>query len=186
MALNAKQERFCSEYMMRNNATQAYLRAYGCGYDAARANGPRLLANACIAQRIEQLREEERERLRVDRQRILDELAKIAFLNLTDVVDQKTGEVKTDASRLDLAALSEISVQKVDKGFFGIQTTTTARGYNKLDALKTLYSIVGENGDPNVGVRIIDDTDKLDEETREQLMMNFDMPDTENGEEGVM
>lgn len=181
MRLNPKQERFCEEYMIDKNATQAYLRVYGCGYDAARASAPRLLAKACVAQRIEQLREAERERLRVDRQRLLDEAAKIAFLNIDDVIDRKSGEVKKNASHIDLAALSEISVQKADKGFFGVQTTTTAKAYSKMDAIKFLYSIVGEGGEANVGVRIIDDTDRLTDGEREQLMMNFDMTDENEG-----
>ena len=185
MALNAKQERFCEEYMIDKNATRAYLRAYGCSYDAARVNASKLLTNTNIAQRIEQLREEERQRLHIDRQRILDELAKIAFVNIDDLVDRKTGEIRTNAKRVDLAAVSEISVQKFDKGFFGAQTTVTAKTYSKLDALKTLHNIVGESAGMDVGVRIIDDTDRLDEAELEQLRMNFDISD-EDESEGVV
>ena len=181
MGLNPKQERFCEEYMIDKNATQAYLRAYGCEYNAAKVNASKLLTNTNVQNRIEQLREEERDRLRVDRQRILDELAKIAFVNISDLVDHRNGRIRHDAKRIDLAAVSEISVQKSDKGFFGDQTTITMKTYSKLDALKTLNSIVGDSAGMDVGVRIIDDTDKLTEEEREQLMMNFDMTDENEG-----
>jgi len=55
--LNDKQMRFCQEYIIDGNATQAYIRA---GYDAssANANGNRLILNDSILSYIAELQAE--------------------------------------------------------------------------------------------------------------------------------
>lgn len=57
MILTPKQERFCVEYLVDYNATQAAIRA---GYSAktARSQGQRMLTNVDIKSKIDELREE--------------------------------------------------------------------------------------------------------------------------------
>lgn len=57
MILTPKQERFCVEYLVDCNATQAAIRA---GYSAktARSQGQRMLTNVDIKSKIDELREE--------------------------------------------------------------------------------------------------------------------------------
>lgn len=51
---NKKHRLFIDEYFKQNlNGTKAYQTVYGCTYDAARANAPKLLAIACISEEIE-------------------------------------------------------------------------------------------------------------------------------------
>ena len=52
MALTAKQERFCAEYAVDLNATQAAIRA-GYSPKTAKAQGSRLLTNADVKARVE-------------------------------------------------------------------------------------------------------------------------------------
>jgi phage terminase small subunit len=84
--LTPKQERFCEEYLVDLNATQASIRA---GYSAktAEQQGPRLLGNVGVAARIDKLRAIQSKRTQVTADRVIAELARIAFLDLGSAYD---------------------------------------------------------------------------------------------------
>lgn len=105
-----KQERFCEEYMIDLNATQAAIRA---GYSPKTANeqAGRLLVNVSIQNRIAQLQAEQSRRTGVSADRVVRELAKVAFVNAADLIDPKTASLKSDASRDDLAAVQSVKVK---------------------------------------------------------------------------
>ena len=105
-----KQARFCEEYMIDLNATQAAIRA---GYSPKTANeqAARLLANVSIQNRIAQLQAEQSRRTGVSADRVVRELARIAFANASDLIDPETATVKLDASRDDFAAVQSIKVK---------------------------------------------------------------------------
>lgn len=105
-----KQARFCEEYMIDLNATQAAIRA---GYSPKTANeqAARLLANVSIQNHIAQLQAEQSRRTGVSADRVVRELARIAFANASDLIDPETASVKLDASRDDLAAVQSIKVK---------------------------------------------------------------------------
>lgn len=73
MILTPKQERFCVEYLVDCNATQAAIRA---GYSAktARSQGQRMLTNVDIKSKIEELREE------IKNSRIASAMERMEFL----------------------------------------------------------------------------------------------------------
>lgn len=81
MTLPPKQERFVEEYLIDLNATQAATRA---GYSARTANeqGARLLANVSVRSAIEKAKAARSERLHITQDRVLQELARIAFFDL--------------------------------------------------------------------------------------------------------
>src|SRR5438105_8689072 len=81
MALTAKQRRFVEEYLIDLNATKAAERA---GYSAKTANeqGAQLLGNAKIQAAIGAAEEERSERTAVTQDRVLREVAAMAFINL--------------------------------------------------------------------------------------------------------
>ena len=83
-----KQARFCEEYMIDLNATQAAIRA-GYSPKTAREQAPRLLANVSIQNRIAQLQAEQSRRTGVSADRVVRELAKIAFANASDLIDRR-------------------------------------------------------------------------------------------------
>lgn len=58
MDLNSKHKAFCDDYLITLNATESYMKVYGCSYDTARANGCKLLANANISEYINKRLEE--------------------------------------------------------------------------------------------------------------------------------
>ena len=105
-----KQERFCEEYMIDLNATQAAIRA---GYSPKTANeqGSQLLAKLSIQNRIAQLQAEQSRRTGVSADRVVRELAKIAFVNAADLIDPKTASLKSDVSHDDIAAVQSVKVK---------------------------------------------------------------------------
>ena len=78
MPLTNKQSRFCQEYVTGLNATAAAIRA---GYSAKTANriGSENLSKPDIREKIAELQEEISAKLEVTTERIVRELAKIAF-----------------------------------------------------------------------------------------------------------
>lgn len=108
-----KQAAFVREYLVDLNATQAAVRA-GYSPRTARQQGQRLLTKVDIAVAIERAFEERSKRTGITSERVLDELAKLAFSNLLDyfrLTDE--GEPAIDLSGItpeQAAALTEIQV----------------------------------------------------------------------------
>ncbi len=132
-----KQARFCEEYMVDLNATQAAIRA---GYSPASAKtvGPRLLENVGVQKLIAQLQAEQSRRTGVSTDRVVRELAKIAFVNAADLIDPKTASLKSDASHDDLAAVQSVKVK-----MFGDGLEQEVKLADKLRALDLLGKHLG-------------------------------------------
>ena len=103
-----KQKRFCEEYMIDLNATQAAIRA---GYSPKTANEQGAQNLVKLSKYIDQLKAEQSRRTGVSADRVVRELAKIAFVNAGDLIDPETASVKLDASRDDLAAVQSVKVK---------------------------------------------------------------------------
>ena len=108
--LTAKQERFVEEYLIDLNATQAAIRA-GYSTDTANEQGCRMLANVSIRSQIDKAIAERSKRTGVNADRVIMELAKIAFVNATEVIDPKTATIKADALPEDTAAIQSVKVK---------------------------------------------------------------------------
>ena len=159
-----KQERFCEEYMIDLNATQAAIRA---GYSSKTANeqAGRLLVNVSIQNRIAQLQAEQSRRTGVSADRVVRELARIAFANASDLIDPETASVKLDASRDDLAAVQSIKVKTF--GEDGLEhEVKLADKLKALDLLGRHLGMFGGAGDAVEGKAVEDDpiTKSLKEE----------------------
>lgn len=136
--MTIKQKRFCEEYLIDLNATQAAIRA---GYSPATANeqGTRLLANVSISKAIAQEIADRSRRTGVNADRVVLELARIAFANAGDLIDADDATLKDDASRDDLAAVQSIKVKNM--GDMGIEREI--RMADKLKALELLGRHLG-------------------------------------------
>lgn len=112
-----KQKRFCEEYLVDLNATQAAIRA---GYSPKTANeqGARLLTNVSVRARIDAAMAAQSKRTGVTADRVVRELARIGFVNPTDVINTDRVTVKRSASRDDTAAIASVKVKtsKTDQG----------------------------------------------------------------------
>ncbi|MBA8838348.1 phage terminase small subunit [Ochrobactrum sp. RH2CCR150] len=85
MTLTAKQERFVAEYLIDLNATQAAIRA-GYSEKTAQQQRSRLLLNVLVQEAIAKGREKTAAKLEITKERIVDELAKIAFADIRKAV----------------------------------------------------------------------------------------------------
>lgn len=138
--LTDKQQRFVEEYLIDLNATQAAIRA---GYSAKTANeqGARLLANVSIQQAISERMAERSKRTGVNQDRVVLELAKIAFVRMTDVVDSN-GRIRSDATPDDLSCIESIKYKESDNEYGGSVEREVKIG-SKLKALELLGKHLG-------------------------------------------
>lgn len=146
MALNEKQERFCEEYLIDLNATQAAVRA---GYKArsARQQGSDLLSKAAVRARIDELKAERSRRTEISADRVLTELARVAFYNPRDVLDFRTAQVLEKATEDDLRVIAGVKVKyvphKTEDGDFEEAIEREVRLCDKLKALDMLAKHLG-------------------------------------------
>ena len=109
-----RDKRFAEEFLIDLNHTAAAIRA---GYSPATAKD----ASAWIRERdpkkpqvkklVDRLIAERSRRTGITADRVLNELAKLAFVNADDVIDPETAMVRPDASRDDKAAIQSVTVK---------------------------------------------------------------------------
>lgn len=95
MALTAKQQRFCEEYIVDLNATQAAIRA-GYSANTASETGYENLRKPQIAEYIQQLMDNRSERTEITADMVLKEYAKIGFSSITDYLKVEESEMVID------------------------------------------------------------------------------------------
>lgn len=110
MALTKKQKLFIDEYLIDLNATQAAIRA-GYSPDTAQQIGSENLSKPVIRARIDKAIAERSKRTGVNADRVVMELAKIAFVNAEDVIDMDTATVKEGALPEDTAAIQSVKLK---------------------------------------------------------------------------
>ena len=108
--MTKKQNRFVEEYLIDLNATQAAIRA-GYSPDTAKEIGCENLTKPNIRACIDRAMAERSKRTGVNADRVGQELAKIAFVNATEVIDPATATVKEDALPEDTAAIQSVKVK---------------------------------------------------------------------------
>lgn len=134
------QKIFCDEYLIDLNATRAYKVAYPKVKkdETANVNGSRLLRNAKVQSYIEEKMKKREKRTQVTQDKVVKELAAIAFSNATDFAEIKKGCVYIkDTSELDESAKK--SIIGIKEGKEGIEVKMA----NKVDALTTLGRHLG-------------------------------------------
>ena len=141
MALSEKRQRFCEEYLIDSNATQAAIRA---GYSPKTANeqGARLLANVSIQKVIAKAIAERSKRTGINQDRVIQELARIAFVNPQNVIDSEDASVREDATEDDLACIQSVKVKTMD-GAKGKSVEREVRLNDKMKALELLGKHLG-------------------------------------------
>jgi phage terminase small subunit len=97
MKLTNKQRLFCLEYIVDLNATQAAIRAGYCKKNA-RQTGYENLTKPYIEQEIQRLMDERAKKTEITAEKVLKELAKIGFSDITDFVEfgQQASEADTE------------------------------------------------------------------------------------------
>lgn len=138
--LTDKQQKFVDEYLIDLNATQAAIRA-GYSVKTADAIGCENLTKPNIQQAIAEHMAERSRRTGVNQDRVVLELAKIAFVRMTDVVDDH-GRIKGTATDDDLACIESIKYKESDNEFGGSVEREVKIG-SKLKALELLGKHLG-------------------------------------------
>ena len=150
MKLTPKQMRFVDEYMIDFNATQAAIRA---GYSEKTANtiGAQNLAKLSIQAEIARRQKDLQRRTEVSQERVVKELARVAFADATDYVQVETRTAeKNDGTELSyqtvtLTETAELSVDQraaiagIKQGANGVEVKL----HDKIKALELLGRHIG-------------------------------------------
>src|SRR5437870_7666099 len=139
--LTSRQRLFVDHYLVHVNATQA---AIGAGYSrkTADSQGQRLLKNVEVAEAIEVAMRARAERTEVNADRVVLELARIAFSDVTRIVQWGPKGVKLRPSA-ELSTGDRATIAKVSVGRAGGGRTVTVKLHDKLGALVALGKHVG-------------------------------------------
>lgn len=108
--LTDKQRLFCLYYSKSFNATQSYMKAYGCSYETALTNGPALLGNARVRAEIMRLKEIKVSSIMISEDDIVEKYMNIAFADITDYVNFGQAEVPV------MGPFGPISIKDDDTG----------------------------------------------------------------------
>lgn len=137
---NKKHELLVQEYLIDLNQTQAGIRA---GYSpvSAAQQVSEIMKIPKVRARVDELLAERSKRTGVNADRVIQELARIAFVNPTEVVNVRDALVLDDASDDDTAAIASIKVKVVDGDFSSVEREI--KFADKLKALELLGKHLG-------------------------------------------
>ena len=154
--LTEKQQRFVDEYLIDLNATQAAIRA-GYSVKTPDKQGYQLVEKTRVAEAISEKMAERSRRTGVNQDRVVMELAKIAFVNAADVIDSDDATIKAGATADDTAAIQSVKV-KVIPTKEGEGVEREIRLNDKLKALELLGKHLGmwnDKLDVNLNIPVV-------------------------------
>ena len=147
-------KRFIREYMLRLNATRAYLAANpGVGYTTACAQGYRLLAKPNVKKMVEAELADINARFQAKKERIIEELCRITLFDPHDLYgeDGKLLEIRMMPPHVR-ACLAAFDVEERQDDL-GLATTRKLRFSDKIKAAQLLSQLISAGtpvpGDPN-------------------------------------
>jgi phage terminase small subunit len=128
--MTPKQEMFCLEYLKDLNGTQAYRRAgYKGGGRFAYSAAARLLNNVAVATQIQKLMDERVERTGITADRVLAEIAKLAFFDPRKFFDADGAPIPIH--KLDDDTAAALAGMDVLEEFDGTGKNRVFVGYTK-------------------------------------------------------
>lgn len=147
--MTKKQKLFVDEYLIDLNATQAAIRA-GYSVSSAKEIACENLTKPNIQEAIAKAMAERSKRTGISQDRVVQELAKLAFVNIADVVDLETGLVKETATAEDLACIQSIKIKPTEFG-----EEREIKFYDKKGSLESLGKHLGMYNDKlNVNLNV--------------------------------
>lgn len=149
-SMNPRHRLFAEKFVIKPNIADAYLAA---GFTAknrkiASSNGSKLLAREDVQVYIQELQDRRSQRLEITADRVLQEVARVAFATIGDVTEWENNQMKVKDSR-DInedvmAAIAEVSETRA-KG----SVTLAVKMHAKTKALGQLMKYLGIDIDPN-------------------------------------
>jgi phage terminase small subunit len=140
--LSDKHKLFVTEYVKNNcNGTKAYMAVYDVDDKSARRAASLLLTNIDIKEAVNT----EIDRVLADKQelalQIVNEYKKIAFSNISNILDPATGECLINENT-DTSVLESVQVDTLKRGEDATIDKIKYKLYNKLNALDSLAKLV--------------------------------------------
>ncbi|NOQ31814.1 MAG: terminase small subunit [Helicobacteraceae bacterium] len=140
--LTKKQLIFCKEYLVDMNATRAIIEA-GYSKNSAETQGSRMLRNVKVKAYIDKMTDDRAERLDITADRVLEEIAHIAFFDIRNIFD---GSSLKEVDKLDdktARAISSVKsrIEKSDGENFA--EVIEVKSNDKLKALDMLSKHLG-------------------------------------------
>lgn len=136
LKLSAIREAFCQHYTKHWNATQA---AKDAGYKPKWAQniGYHLVHNSLVKERIAQLTEHSLKEIGITRERVLKELATIAFTNMSDLATWNDSGVRFKPSD-EISKNVQASIAEVSEVVNQAGGTLRLKQHDKVKALETI------------------------------------------------
>ena len=148
--LTNKRKRFCEEYMIDLNGTQAAIRA-GYSKKTAVEQASRLLSFVNVRDHIVKLREAQKERTDITADRVLKELALIGFLDIREAFDE-------DGNLLSIKEMPE----DVARAIGGLEITQIKSKELEFESLKKIKLIDKKGALELIGRHLAMFNDKLE------------------------
>lgn len=141
--LTDKQERFCQEYLVDLNATQAAIRA-GYSNSTARQIGADNLSKVDIQARVSELNKSRLEATGISQKRVLEEYAKIAFFDIRKVygVDGALLPI-SQLGYEEAAVIAGVKTTEIIADDMIIGNTKEVKVFDKIRALQDLGKHLG-------------------------------------------
>jgi phage terminase small subunit len=141
--LTDKQEKFCQEYLIDLNATQAAIRA-GYSETTARSLGAENLTKPDIQLRLSELNKSRLEATGISQKRVLEEYSKIAFFDIRNIYTEN-GALKRpgELSDFEAGAVSGIKTFEVYAQGEMVGENKEVKVFDKLRALEALSKHLG-------------------------------------------
>lgn len=140
--LTVKQQLFVDEYLIDLNATQAYIRAGYKNFDSAGVEANKTLNIPKVRAAVDAALAERSRRTGINQDRVIEEIAKLAFVNAADVIDVDSATVLPDAKPEDLACIQSVKIKRTTKGKSVIEEREI-RFYDKKGSLELLGRHLG-------------------------------------------
>ncbi|MGH7034213.1 MAG: terminase small subunit [Stellaceae bacterium] len=134
--LTQRQRRFVEQYLILGNASEAARRA-GYGAATVKAAGSQLKRSPAIVKALAEANAARARRTRIDAERVLEEVARLSFVDLASLIDWSGDELRLRAPEEiapeDRAALAQVTVSASKSG-----KRVTVKLFDKLRALQIL------------------------------------------------
>jgi phage terminase small subunit len=156
--LNPRMERFCHEYIIDMNATQAAKRA---GYAHPHVQGSRLLDNVSVHSLIERLKRDQLDRLKMSADDVLVEIAKLARSTVKKVFGDKGQVLSPHEMDDDTAAAVKSFEARLEFSDDGAppEEIRKVTMHDKLGALRIMalhHRLIGPEVEVNIGAALAD------------------------------
>lgn len=162
-SLTVKQENFCNYYIESGNASEAYRRAYSCEKmkdEVINVKAVELLNNGKISVRVQDLKNEQKEKSDITKERILQELSGIAFSTIADMhntwIERKGFNLLSQKEKSAIKSISTKTLKKnigtrdepeiVDVEYVKIEL------YDKIKAIERICKMLGFDAASEINV----------------------------------